>query len=259
MEKYQSIQNLLLRVGRVKTVVRSLYIDTVHPTPLFDEPVKQGIDSGSRPDSRASSRQDRVVQTLFPPGEKASSVLHRLRFRMSGFVAAIERYLLDIAIGANWDVMYRKLDRLRRNKLSDHSTSPEPNDPVDDPLDVIDVDNESDEEDESGGIIQLQSVDSLVVYHHLIMDRILRASLLAPSAGHQVPYKVLMGLFGCVLDLGKVVKEMERGYVGWLEGAGRVQAMAKEWDEREGIFVSFLLFRRAISDRDSCMRLRGCL
>jgi hypothetical protein len=26
----------------------SLYLDAVHPTPLFDEPVKQGIDFGSK-------------------------------------------------------------------------------------------------------------------------------------------------------------------------------------------------------------------
>lgn len=206
------------------------------------------------------------MQTLFPEGEKASFVLHRLRFRMSGFVSAFERYLIDIAIGTHWEPMYRKLDRLKRNSPVPDTR---PSTPVDhleqDDYDVIEAereqeDGDSNEEGEVRGIIQLQSIDSVVVYHQLIMDRILRSCLLSPSAGYQVTYKVLMGLFGCVLDLGKIVKEMERGVIGWMDGAEKVQAMAKDWEEREGIFVRDKVcpFGLVLTS-DSCMLWRGCL
>jgi len=248
MARYQSVHNLLLRVCRVKTVLKSLYLDSVHQTPLFDEPVKQGVDAGSRPGTRASHTSlpaDRVVQRLFPEGARVTFTLHRLRFRMSEFMAAIEQYLIDTAIGSNWDVMRRKLERLKRRAPgSDASIA---STPIDEPDEFVTPDtvvytegSEGDDEDEEdvAGLAQLSSIDSLVVYHHHILDRILRACLLAPSAGQQVTFKVLMGLFGCILDLGKTVKEVERGSLGWEDGANRIQAYRQEWEEREKIFVS---------------------
>ena len=138
---------------------------------------------------------------------------------MSQFISTLEQYLVDTAIGWNWDAMRQKLERLKRAPGSEQRA------PGSEPF----------EGDEG---IQLHSIDSLVVYHHMVLDRILRAALLAPSAGHQVTFKVLMALFGCILDLGKAVKEVERGLVGWQDGAERIEALVKEWDERETIFVS---------------------
>ena len=247
MAKYQQVHNLLLRVCRVKTVLKSLYLDSAHHTPLFDEPIKRGVDAGSRPTSRASrtSRSsDRAVQRLFPEGAPVTFTLQRLRFRMSEFMAALEQYLIDTAIGSNWDVMRRKLERLkRRAPESDASVPSTPRHETGEynlPADLADMEaSELGEEDEDvAGLVQLSSIDSLVIYHHHIVDCILRACLLAPSAGQQVTFKVLMGLFGCILDLGKTVKEVERGSLGWEDGADRIEAYRQEWDERERIFVS---------------------
>ena len=260
LAKYQSIHNLLLRLCRVKTVIRSLYLDAVHPTPLFDEPVKQGIDFGSKR-ARKGWRQAGVMQTLLPSRSRVEYVLHRLRFRMSGFVAALEQYLLDVAIGSHWDAMRHKLDKLRRREPGADDASPAT--PMDhEAYEAFGTpeDNESDSEAEVEGPVQLHSIDSLVVYHHLVLDRMLRATLLAPSAGHKVTFKVLMGLFGCVLDLGKTVKEIERGVVGWEEGADSVEAMAREWEERETIFVSLTMrLQPCIEVHRSCTRWSGSL
>ena len=170
---------------------------------------------------------------------------------MSTFAVTLERYLLDVAIGSNWDVMRKKLEKLKTRIPG--SDTPVPSTPVDrdtaETLERIDVPGDDDDSDDGGsstGLVQLNSIDSLVIYHHLILDRILRASLLAPSAGHQVTFKVLMGLFGCILDLGKTIKEVERGSIGWQVGAERVDRFAKDWQERETVFVSH---RHQISSR----------
>lgn len=253
MSKYQTVHNLLLRLCRVKTVIKTLYLDSIHQTPHFDEPVKRGVDTGSRPSSRAPratgirQTQTRTLKELFPARSKVLFVLHRLRFRMSEFISILEQYIVDTAIGSNWGAMRQKLERLK--KRAPGSESSRPSTPVDqhhdyatvndDDADVLSLSDDADSEgmDEPAGLVELHSIDSLMVYHHMILDRILRASLLAPSAGHQVTFKVLMGLFGCILDLGKAVKEVERGMLGWQDGAERVERLNKEWHERETIFV----------------------
>ena len=48
-----------------------------------------------------------------------------------------------------------------------------------------------------------------------------------------------MGLLGLVLDLGKLVKEVDRGVIPWDVGAEKMMSIAAEWDEKEAIFVSF--------------------
>lgn len=278
MAKYQIIHNLLLRVCRVKTVIKSLYLDSVHKTPLFDEPVKQGVDAGSRPSSRAGKgkavrQPTRTLQPLFPQRHAAGHTLQRLRFRMSEFMAVLEQYLLDTAIGSNWEVMRRKLEMLKRRAPGSDASIPST--PVDEPAEYVspglEIDTEptrkaivedSDEEDEidSTSLVQLNSIDSLVVYHHHILDRSLKACLLAPSAGQQVTYKVLMGLFGCILDLGKAIKQVERGTMGWQDGAEKVERYRQEWEEREKVFVSRPILRAAMRSKgadDSCMRLNG--
>ena len=253
MAKYQSIHNLLLRICRVRTVLRLLYMDAVHRTPSFDEPVKG---PGAEPKrSTASINCARVIHELFPASSVSAATLQRVRFGMSAFMSALEEYILDRAIGANWDVMRRKLERLGRKQAKARAQgqaevgiapiTPEGEDEIVFHSDVweegvVDEEDQADDDDEDGapGMVQLHSVDSLVTYHHLIVDRILRDALLSPSEGHKVTLDVLMRLFGCILDLGKIVKLVARGSVGWEDGAERVLSIASRWDELEEIFVS---------------------
>lgn len=241
MEKYQSIHNFLLRLSRVDTVTRSLYWDIVHQSESATEPIKVGVDSGLNRLPKGHRQQPRRMKAVLMSGSTVEHRLHRLRFRMSHFVTALSRYVLDTAIGANWDTMRRRLERLkRRDPARGENRPPTPSAEMGEdfdfqPMNEVEDDNE---EDDHTNIGQLQSVHSLVLYHHLTLDRIMRACLLSSHAGHQMTFKVLMALFGLVLDLGKLVKEVERGVMGFEEGEGRVKALAAEWEEKEAIFVS---------------------
>ena len=146
--------------------------------------------------------------------------------------------MLDTAIGENWDVMRRRLERLKRRSLGrEESHSLTPTRDQHDPLDFPEVDNEDEREETLHEISQLHSIHSLVVYHHLTLDRILRACLLSPHAGYQVTLKILMALLGLVLDLGKLVKEVERGVVSFQQGEEKVIGIASDWEEKEVVFV----------------------
>lgn len=260
MEKYQSIHNLLLRLGRVETVLQSLFVDCHHRHGIFDQPLKTGVDAHpSRPSSRGQRNETTARQPrgIFPAGSRHETRLWHLRYRMSHFITCFSRYTLDIAVGANWAVLRRRLGKLQRSartRTGDATTS-RPSTPAtdggrtDDYFDLEELgfddapDPDDGEADQSAGtthgeIRKLHSIHSLVLYHQLIMDRILRSCLLSPSAGYQVAFKVLMTLFGLVLDFGKTVKEVEKGLVGWEDGAERVDAYWREWIEKETAFVS---------------------
>ncbi|ORY34063.1 Spc98 family-domain-containing protein [Naematelia encephala] len=246
MVKYQNVHNFLLRLARVDTVLRTLYIDVTHQSDEFDEPLKIGVDLGSRPASRVSSRQRRCI---FPPGEKVEAYLQTLRFRMTHFISALNRYVLDTAVGANWTLMRKRLERLKRRvpgKESSRPSTPAAETEQDEyfQFDVgEEAEDHEDEDQENEGPInvsQLKSIHSLVGYHHVVLDRILASCLLGDHAGHQVTFKVLMGLFGLVLDLGKVIKEIQRGIRGWEDGAERVRDIGKDWMEREAVFLHAL-------------------
>lgn len=251
MEKYQTVHNLLLRLGRVETVLRSMFIDLHHQHDIIDEPLKTGIDAHhTRPSSRSQSTRGRLRSGIFPPGSREEKRLWALRYRMSHFITTFIRYIIDIAIGANWRVLRRRLQRLR--KTSSGSTSSRPQTPSStgndkdesdyfafDDNDLLDHGDADDDEDEGSttNLHRLQSIDSIVLYHHLIMDRILRSCLLSPSAGHQVTYKILTTLFGIVLDFAKTAKEVEKGLLGWQDGAERIDEYWSEWVEKETVFV----------------------
>ncbi|KAK8864332.1 hypothetical protein IAR55_001579 [Kwoniella newhampshirensis] len=272
MEKYQSVHNFLLRLCRVSVVLRSMYFDMIHQSESFDTPVKTGIDSGfNRPPSRShstgrsrarpvESRPVRTTVSLFPKDSNIEKKARVLRFRMSHLVDAMMRYMVDSAIGTKWDSMRKRLEKLKKNVPGGEGiigdsrpASPTPGDGFyEDDIDRLDYneneddDIDNDEEDadaDEGGmrnIHQLQSIHSLVLYHHLTMDRILKSCLLAPQPGYQVTLKILMTLLGLVLDLGKVLKEVERGVVGWMQGGERVDVIAKEWEEKERVFLHAL-------------------
>lgn len=257
MDKYQLIHNFLLRISRVEAVVRSLYFDVVRPSrPADDVPIKTGVDAAFNRMPSQLGLGRRRVQTIFEPGSDADRTLLALRFVMSSFVAAISRYVLDTAIGQNWDVMRRRLDKLRRRGHAAPSTTTDSR-PVtpgpDDGDDYEDLDEELDDvgagEDEDdaptllGALSQLQSAHSLVLYHQIILNRILRACLLIPQPGHQVTFKLLMTLFGLILDLGKTVKEVEHGVSTPEAGAEHVMALHQDWTEKSAVFVSVLAYR----------------
>lgn len=253
MAKYQSVHNLLLRLGRVQTVLRSLFVDIHHQYDISEEPTKVGVDAHQPPASRARQRQSlKHKRGIFPAGSREEARLWRLRFRMSHFITTFTRYVLDIAIGANWEVLKKRLKKLQRKTRSGHTGDSRPSTPATDggekddyfgldgpELDgQVDVNDDEEDEDAHHNVHQLHSIKSLVQYHHLIMDRILRSCLLSPGAGHQVACKLLTTLFGLVLDLGKTVKEVEKGLLGWEDGAERVNEYWKEWVEKETVFVS---------------------
>jgi hypothetical protein len=250
MEKYQSIHNLLLRLGRVETVLRSMFIDIHHSHDIFDEPVKSGVDAKHRPRSRHEARQR---SGIFPVGSREEKRLWHLRYRMSHFITTFSRYILDIAIDGNWQVLRRRLRKLQKRPPSHASRPATPSsgaghdDENDEYFAFDDLDlGPNDEGDEDKGETQqlhkLHSIHSLVLYHHLIMDRILRSCLLHPSSGYQVAFKILMTLFGICLDFAKTVKEIEKGLLGWMDGAERIEEYWREWVEKETVFVCRLQF-----------------
>lgn len=237
MEKYQSVHNLLLRLQRAEAVLSSLFYDVMK----FGDgkSSKEGVDLHKRNAHLTAPR--RKDQSLFE-GE-ADVALRHLRFCMSWFVTAITRYILDTAIRQNWEVMRRRLDKLRKRAHLNVHTESRPMTPADDDefedLDGEVFDVEGDEEDKTqlGTLSQLQSAHSLVLYHHVIMNRILRACLLSPQPGHQITFKILMSLLSLILDLSRTVKETERS--GDIEkGAQHVLAIRLEWNDKFAVFVS---------------------
>jgi len=249
MEKYQSIHNLLLRLGRVETVLRSMFIDAHHSHDIFDEPLKSGVDAKYRP----RPLQDRQRSEIFPVGSREEKRLWHLRYRMSHFITNFSRYILDIAIGGNWEVLRKRLKKLqKRQPGSSRPATPssaaghEDDDQDYFAFEELDLDDD-DEEVETQQLHQLHSIHSLVLYHHLIMDRILRSSLLHPSQGHQVAFKILMTLFGICLDFAKTVKEVEKGLLGWVDGGERIEEYWREWVEKETVFVCPTIF--PVADR----------
>lgn len=257
MEKYQSCHNLLLRLGRVETVLRSMFIDNHHSHDLFDEPLKSGVDAKA-PRMKTSAREERQRQRsgIFPVGSREEKRLWHLRYRMSHFTTTFSRYVLDIAIGGNWEVLRKRLKKLQKRQ----STTSRPGTPSsgigheeenEDYFAFEELDlGDDDEEVETQQLHQLHSIHSLVLYHHLIMDRILRSCLLHPSSGHQVAFKILMTLFGICLDFAKTVKEVEKGLLGWMDGAERIEEYWREWVEKETVFVCpLLLFFTSVADK----------
>jgi hypothetical protein len=47
-----------------------------------------------------------------------------------------------------------------------------------------------------------------------------------------------MTLFSLILDLGKAVKELERRLVAFEEAGERIREVARDWNEKEAVFVS---------------------
>jgi hypothetical protein len=223
-----------------------MYSD-LHKPPLDDTPgdapKKSGVDiPRTKAQVRATYRHRPERRTILSSEPELEKTVLRLRFGVSHFVSALMRYIVDSAIGVNFDRMRRRLERLKRK---DRAGDTRPDTPDDDGYSDLahqsDDDAEETEEGEeadSESIYQLKSVHSLVAYHHLTLDRIMRASLLSPAAGYDVAFKLLMRLFGLVLDLGKVVKEVERRMVEPAQARARVMVIKKEWEEKERVFVS---------------------
>ncbi len=77
MDRYQRIHGFLLRLARVDKVISTTFVDLSH---------------------FAIHGDDGAHRTALA-----------LRFQMSAFVAALQRYVLDTAIGVNWEIMRRRL------------------------------------------------------------------------------------------------------------------------------------------------------
>jgi hypothetical protein len=77
-----------------------------------------------------------------------------------------------------------------------------------------------------------------VLYHNIILNRILRACLLSDKPGHQVTFKILMALLSLILDLAKTVAEVERGTVTAENGAAHVSSIRNDWSDKKAVFVS---------------------
>lgn len=263
MEKYQAIHNLILRLSRVGLVLRTMYWDVVHQFELFDEPLKVGVDL--KPSSRLPHFlvQKRSTRSLFPEGSTAQRRLQILRFRITHFINVFGRYVLDSAIGNNWDAMRRRLERLREDCTGKaHKQQETAEEEPDEAWVEAALHDEEVDEIVPAGVRRLQSIQSIVLYHSMVLDKICNACLLGPQSGQQVTFKILMVLFELVLDLGKTVKEVERGMMGWEDGVEKVGEIEKEWHEKEATFVSVpktygavqLIFTRALLSQKQQLR-----
>ncbi|GMK55327.1 hypothetical protein CspeluHIS016_0203830 [Cutaneotrichosporon spelunceum] len=251
MDKYQRVHNFLLRLSRVDAVLRLLYFSVLRPTPPPDGlPVKTGVDATY---NRMSSQVGLPPRTKHGPlaaCSEAEKTALFLRYEMSWFVTSLSRYVLDTAIGQNWDVMRRRLDKLRHRGAVVTGTDSRPMTPgAEYEVDYEDLDFELDEaggdaEDEGaaqlGSLSQLQSAHSLVLYHNIILNRILRACLLSDKPGHQVTFKILMALLSLILDLAKTVAEVERGAITVDHAATRVSTIGQDWSDKKSVFLHAL-------------------
>jgi hypothetical protein len=254
MEKYQAIHNLLLRVSRVQKVLRTLYIDTTHfENP--DEPLQRGVDARQRYASQAERKLG-----VFEPGSRAERTVHNLRFRMTWFMDVFGRYIMDRGIATHWEAMRRRLCKLRSGAPTPAGRPGTPDSYMKEGdegyLELPETDDLSDEDslNEIQGVktTTIHSIYSLIAYHHFTLDKIIRATLLSPNPGYQVTFKILMSLFGLVLDLGKLIKEVIRGSVGIEVAEERIEGIRVDWYEREAIFAScFLLWRNELMRSDT--------
>lgn len=273
MDKYQVVHNLLLRFSRVEGVLRGLYFDILRPEAAGSGVglrgpggMKVGVDSHIYKPASTIGVPTVAPDMLgvFPPKSETARTLLYLRFIMSWFVTAMSRYVLDTA-RHNFDVMQHRLGSLRRRPqvTRPQSTvgSREPSQPAtpagvffdEEAYELLDVledeteDGDADDVDPDDGqaqlaaISQLQSANSLVIYHHIILNRILRASLL--SAGSVAAFETLMLLLSLVLDLGKAVKDMQRGIITPEAGEQLVKDVRVEWEGTYADFVSSSLYK----------------
>ena len=239
--KYQQIHNFLLRLARVETVLRSSYMDTAHQASHFTVPIKFGIDL-----PRQSEEEAPGSKVLFRYDPKTRQIVHLLRFKMTTFISTLSRYMLDVAINKNWSVMRRRLGRLRRRQVeSETSSESSSDDDAEAAYSESSVESgahDSDVEPETespGSMIELRSINSLVTYHHLIMDRILRAMLLlSASPSQQSTLVILMKIFTIILDFGKLLKEVEHGIKEEDDAVAPVLVAKQQWEEKESAFVS---------------------
>ncbi|WWD02892.1 hypothetical protein V865_000934 [Kwoniella europaea PYCC6329] len=259
LSKYQSIHNLILRVSRCQIVLRTMYWNVLHQFETKDEPTKTGVDSGfNRPSSRNSLKKsrEREMHTLFPPRSNIERKVQVLRFRMSHLVNSFGEYL-DSVIGYKWGMMRRRLERLKMEEIisKGRPSSPTRSEMQDQDdsngeylyaaeYGVGDVKDDEDEDDEDGiiEINQLKSPHSIMVYHQITLNRILDSCLLnhENSQGQQVTFKLLMSLLKMILDLGKVLVEVFRGDLGWIDGKEMVERLEEEWEEKEKVFLHAL-------------------
>ncbi|ORX36749.1 Spc98 family-domain-containing protein [Kockovaella imperatae] len=216
MAKYQRIHNFLLRLARVETVLRSMYHDVTHQISSALSS-KRGVDLVERPRaSTPGTTRDRKL--VFPTLPRKEHLVNCLRFRMTAFVTNLARYILDVAIGKNWQAMRRTLERIKKGS----------------------VDLDASETEEEPISPTLQSIHSLETYHHLVSDRILRSTfLLIQSPSSQKAYGILMQLFGLVLDLGKLLKMVQLG-ADEDRGAADVDKIFDVWNMTEAAFMHTL-------------------
>ncbi|WRT66281.1 uncharacterized protein IL334_003234 [Kwoniella shivajii] len=256
LQKYQHIHNLLLRLSRCQVVLRSMYWNVLHQSEWIDEPRKSGVDSGhNKMTSRGTLQKsrERQIRTLFPTKSNIERRVQILRFRMSHVVKSFERYVVDGAIGNKWENLKKRLENLKIDKMSSGENDSRPSSPTsrqDEFFEIQDYDDEARLENNGDGnegeeedlmfLHQLQSPHSIILYHNLVLDKILSACLLGSSPGQQVTYKILMALLSLVLDLGKVLVEVERGAKGWQDGKEQIEELEKEWNEKEKVFLHAL-------------------
>ena len=191
-----------------------MYVDQTHRT-LQIGSRKTGVDLGSRPPSTTPGEMsDR--RSLFADHPRVEHLVHCLRFRMNTFITALSRYVLDIAIDKNWQAMRNTLEQMKKGNAAGVAD------------DLTD-----------GTVPTVQSIHSLEAYHQIIMDRILRSALLYHGSPSQLKvYQILMDLFKLILDLGKLLKQVEMGLVDEETGTEQVLTTAASWHKTEEAFVS---------------------
>jgi hypothetical protein len=178
---------------------------------------------------------------------------------MASLMASFSRVVLD-AIGWNCTTMRRRLESLhsgagaaQSSESASCSVPPSPassylgsedednwghdtgaNDP-----DASDADN-SDSQTQLAAVSKLQSAHSLVLYHHIILNRIRRACLLGRTPGAASAFATLMDLLRLILDLGLAVQRVRRGGDdAGEEGARAIDDLRVAWGDTYADFVSY--------------------
>ena len=151
----------------VETVARSLYAST------------------TRPNSK-----------IFLDNPQARSLLFSLRIRISHFVNAFAGYTFDTAIGRNWRIFIRRLERLKTQSQSSRTFEERKDRPAMEHLEDEENNEEEEEmemeEGEGGGGTELKDIFALVSYHGTVLDRISTSCFLGSDRESDLPSPLLV-------------------------------------------------------------------
>lgn len=168
--RYHRIQTFLLRLFRGEFFTSPHNQLHRSDSPRFLPPVETVARSLYASTTRPNSK-------IFLDDPQARSLLFSLRIRISHFVNAFAGYTFDTAIGRNWRIFIRRLERLKTQSQSVRSFEERKDRPATELQEDEDEEEEETEMGEGGGA-ELKDIFALVSYHNTVLDRILNSCFL---------------------------------------------------------------------------------